>query len=347
MMRIGLAYAMVGPLPESSGETGASSPGSIPSPGDASPEVIDFPPDGYRTTYSPMLTIRESLLGKRPSSEWRPLSLGGLLDEGWDEPWVAPPSGTNGGPRQGWINAADGDFYRLAFFTYGVSDIHKQKATGHLGQFTLYTPLSRRLMLLTNIPFVQTNLNLGSGLPFVGVNEPGGQRGGERRQRRGEVGAGDLSFTPRVMLIDTRDFAMVAQSSVRIPTGQTSLDGRSSLTPALQFWSNPFDRVTLRGGVGVDVALNRAVGSSHFIGQLAAGYTLTGHDVPLFGDLTPYVSAIVDTNLSDATTTIASVTPGFRTHVGRDWYFLAALEVPVAGTRSFDSTAFFWFMKAW
>ena len=300
------------------------------------------PPSGFRSTYSPSGTIRESLFGERPSSEWRPLRFGTLFDEGWDEPWVAPPSSPGGPARQGWLNAPDGDFYRLGYFTYGFSDIYKHEATGHLGQFTLYTPLSRRLMLITNTPFVRANDNLGTG-----PNRPQRRGGGRGRVPEGEAGPGDVTLTPRVMLIDTRDFSMVAQTSVRVPTGQTSTEGQTILTPALQFWSNPFGRLTVRGGAGVDVALNRAAGNSHFLGQTAVGYTLTDHDVPLVGDFTPYVSGLVDADLSDASNTLATVTAGFRNHVGRDWYLLGALETPVTGTRTFDSMTSFAIMKNW
>jgi hypothetical protein len=149
------------------------------------------------------------------------------------------------------------------------------------------------------------------------------------------------------MLIDTKDFSMVAQTSVRIPTGQTSTEGQMILTPALQFWSNPFDRLTVRGGSGFDVGLNRAAGNAHYIGQTAVGYTFTDHDVPLLGDFTPYVSGLVDADLSDASNTLATVTSGFRTHVGRDWHLLGALEIPVTGTRTFDSRTSFAILKVW
>jgi len=31
-----------------------------------------------------------------------------------------------------------------------------------------------------------------------------------------------------------------------------------------------------------------------------------------------------------------SLTPGFRTHLGADWYFLGAVEVPVTSAKPFD-----------
>ena len=35
-------------------------------------------------------------------------------------------------------------------------------------------------------------------------------------------------------------------------------------------------------------------------------------------------------------TNTVSLTPGFRTHLGADWYFLGAVEVPVTSTKAFD-----------
>jgi hypothetical protein len=56
------------------------------------------------------------------------------------------------------------------------------------------------------------------------------------------------------------------------------------------------------------------------------------------GDLVWYVAG----NLGQATdnrgpaTTNFSVTPGFRTHLGRDWYLLGAVEIPVVNPTPFD-----------
>jgi hypothetical protein len=71
----------------------------------------------------------ESLTGDvyADPSRWRPLSLGTFFSEGWDEAWVSPPPGGGGAPRQGWINAADGVFYRLAVATFA----YKNGSTGN------------------------------------------------------------------------------------------------------------------------------------------------------------------------------------------------------------------------
>ena len=83
------------------------------------------------------------------------------------------------------------------------------------------------------------------------------------------------------------------------------------------------------------------------ISQLAIGQTLTDHDVHLFGDFTYYLSAVVNTPLSNGNETSVTLTPGLRTHVGHDWYFLAGLPIPVTNSRVADLGMIFWFMKAW
>ena len=306
--------------------------------------ATDAPTPTYRTLHPIGETIAESLFGAREPSEWHPLSLDSLFSEGWDEPWVGPPRGSGGAPRQGWINAADGDSYRLAYVTYGFRRVHHSTATAQLGQFTLYAPLSRRLALITSVPFFQQNLSLGSGQPFLGGN---GSGGGGLRIPKGRSGFGDLTVAPRVMLVDTRDFSAVGQLAATVPTGQSSGDGRSSLTPSVQFWSNPFSGFGLRGGIGSNVPLNRKAGGPSLLGQFAAGYTFTDHDVPVFGDFTLYLSTVVSVDVESASKTAASLSPGLRTHLGGDYYLLAAVELPVTGSHTFDGTGYFWFMKAW
>jgi hypothetical protein len=56
-------------------------------------------------------TILQSICGKPDPNTWRPLSLATLFSEGWHEAWVPSPNGSGGAPRQGWINAADGNLY--------------------------------------------------------------------------------------------------------------------------------------------------------------------------------------------------------------------------------------------
>ena len=305
-------------------------------------QPIDLSTWSGRTEYPLSQVILESICGKPDPNSWRPLYCSTLLSEGWLEPWVPSPNGSGGAPRQGWINAADGNFYRLWFFTFAEAFNQGNKSNAYLGAFTLYTPLSRRLLLITNIPFVERN-GVASGLPIAGgpsgLNSP---RAGTRNQTT----FGDLTFTPRVLLHETQDFTLTSELAVTVPTGNQPLTGKTALTPAVAFWNNFAGRWVIRGAFGDLIPLGGGLHDT-LISQLALGCTLTDHDVPLFGDFTLYVSAVADTPLAQGQRTSATLTPGMRTHLGRDWYFLAGLPTPVTSARIGDIGMIFWFMKAW
>ena len=292
---------------------------------------------------SPFEVIRDSIFAKTQPEAWRPLPFRTLFSEGWNEPWVEPPGGSKGAPRQGWIDAADGNFYRNWFFVYAFSHDRINGGDGHLGQYVLYTPLNRRLGLIVNVPFIVVNgtaSRSSSFPPSLGAPAPSDK----------SSGFGDLAFTPRVMLFETQDTALSAQLSVRTPTGSLrSGDGaRASLTPQLQFWRNVTDKWVVRGGFGVTAPTNHAAGNGPtLISQLAVGQTLFPHEKTPFGDFTYYVSANVLNSFGSAPSTFVSLTPGFRTYLGKDWYLLGGLEVPVANRPPFREQLIFFFVKAY
>jgi hypothetical protein len=163
--------------------------------------------------------ILESICGQPDPDSWRPLPCSTLFSEGWREPWVPSPNGSGGAPRQGWINAADGNLYRLWFFTFAQAFNQGPKGNAYLGAYTIFLPLSRRLVLITNIPFVLRN-SAGSGLPIIsppGLTMP---------TSKNHTTFGDLSFTPRVLLHETKDFSFRAEVAVTTPTGNQPLRGR-------------------------------------------------------------------------------------------------------------------------
>ncbi len=293
-----------------------------------------------RVVTGPLDTITESLFGQPDPDTWRPLMFSTLLSEGWDEVWVPSPSGSGGAPRQGWINAADGNLYRLNFFTFAQGFNREPKGNAYLGAYTIFAPLSRRLDLIVNVPFVLRN-NAVTGLPFIDPSLPG-----TRQTPKSHTGFGDLSFTPRVLLHETKDFSLTAEMAVITPTGTQPLAGNTTtLVPAVAFWNNVSGGLVVRGGLGLAIPMNGT--SDNLIGQFAVGNTFTAHDTPLFGDFTLYLSTVVNTPLSNGDNTSVTLTPGLRTHVGQDWYFLAGLPTPVTNARVADEGMIFWFMKAW
>jgi hypothetical protein len=322
-----------------------AAPAASPTPGPmTAPGSAYFPGPPYIPT-SPQVesgffaTAAESIFGTPDPNTWRPLPIWTLFTEGWNEAWVPSPNGSGGAPRQGWIDAIDGNLYRLWFFSFSTGFNRGSGRDSFLGGFTIFTPLSRRLDLITNIPFVIRNHPF-SGLPTVSASA----KTAAPTQNHG--GFGDISFTPRVLLHETQDFSLTADLTVLTPTGSRPLAGNSSLTPAIGFWNNFAGGWVIRGGIGDVIPTQRGTGN-HLINQLAIGQTITGHDVRYFGDFTYYLSTVVNTPVTDGDRTSVVLTPGMRTHLGNDWYFLAGLPIPVTKDRVADLGIIFWFMKAW
>jgi hypothetical protein len=291
---------------------------------------------------SPFGVIRASIFAKTNPAAWRPLPLRTLFREGWNEPWIEPPGGSKGAPRQGWINAADGNFYRNWFFVYAFSHKRINGGNGHLGQYVLYAPLNRRLGLIINVPFIVVNGTASRSSVFPpSLGAPGVTRGS---------GFGDITFTPRVMLFEAQGTALSAQLSIRTPTGsaRSGDGGRASLTPQLQLWRNVADKWVVRGGFGVTAPTNHAAGNGPtLISQLAVGQTLLPHEKTPLGDFTYYVSANVLNAFGSSLSTFVSLTPGFRTYLGKGWYLLGGLEVPVTIRPPFREQLIFFLVKSY
>ena len=278
-----------------------------------------------------------SIFGPSDYAPWRPLPLRTLFTEGWDEAWIAEPN-DSGDAQQGWINAADGNFYRLSFFSYLHTHRLAQGGNGNSGSYTLYTPLNRRFELITFIPFVTSQ-------PLLATGKQGFPNPMPSDRRPQGTGFGDLAFTPRVMLADSEYVGVNAQMTIQVPTGDRKLGaGQTIITPGAQFWWNFAENWVMRGGFNAGVGANRQSGGTTLVSQYAIGRTFTDHDVPLVGDLTFYLSTNVFNTVSSSQT-LMTLTPGFRTHLGKDWYALAGLEVPVTGPRPYEENAIAWLMK--
>ena len=77
----------------------------------------------------------------------------------------------------------------------------------------------------------------------------------------------------------------------------------------------------------------------NFEANLAVGYYFTPHDFTPVGDLVWYVSTTIRQpidNRGTSSNTFVTLTPGFRTHVGNNWYLLGAVEVPVTSPTPYD-----------
>src|SRR5512135_2070587 len=139
------------PTPPSDFTSAVGGSGTLAQPTGAVPSYYDgegSEPTVPRVEMGLFETITESIFGQPDPNTWRPLPLSTLFSEGWNEAWVPSPSGSGGAPRQGWINAADGNLYRLWFFTFAQAFNSGPKGNAYLGAYTIFAPLSRRLDLI-------------------------------------------------------------------------------------------------------------------------------------------------------------------------------------------------------
>ena len=363
--RLARAQTQVGPArsaPDADVPAAVATPGPTSPPSDfanlvdeveagdppAFPEFLPgtLPPGAGAPVQNELLgMIGESMFGNR-SDLWRPLSLSTFFSEGWLEPWYPCPRSTTGAPRQGWINSFDGVFYRLFFFDFSYVNDFKKNGNEYLGTLTLFTPISRRFELRFDVPFIASN------------------KGGQSNTYHGNFG--DFTVAPRFLLSESQDLTQIVALHVSTPTGSTvNGNGQTTLTPRYVFWYGglPGGGV-IRGGTGLTIPTNNAGVTSTIGGarktvpgarttytyDLAVGKYWTPHDATP-GDLVTYLSIDGYTTLDDRGPMYSylSVTPGFRFHLGNDYFFLAGIEVPVTGPKnqSFAWAPTFWLLKLW
>ena len=303
------------------------------------PVVVNTPSSAAAPQDMNCLAVaRDSLVGDvYAPGRWHPLPLTTFFSEGWDEPWAGGPNGQNGegAPRQGWLNAADGVFYRLAIATF---DFAKDTGNGNnlTSAISVYTPFNRRFELRWDIPVVISNRG-----PFPGKDY--------------HVSTPDFQLTPRFALSETEDSAQSLDVTFRMPTGDVfNGQGKAAVSPFYNFWVNPWAGLVVRGGVGfglpfgyqsVDVLGAR----SRFLSNLAFGYYFTPHDWAPMGDTVWYLSTNFDRPIDNRgpNNNNVSITPGLRIHLGWNWYGLAGVELPLTRRQPFDYQVLSGLMKVW
>jgi hypothetical protein len=289
--------------------------------------------------------VRESMFGNK-RDPWKKMPLSTFFSEGWLEPWYYYPRSTTGSPRQAWINAYDGVFYRLWFLQFSYDNNFQKNGSAYQGEFTIFTPISQRFQFLFSVPFIDSD------------------KGGLSNTYHGNFG--DFVVSPRFLLSETQDFSQVFECLVRTPTGNTENgNGQTTLTPQYEFWYGglPGGGV-IRGGTGVTIPTNSAGLPTTVAGvhttvpgsrttcnyNLAVGKYWTPHDAK-FGDFVTYLSINGFTTVDDRGPLYSylSLTPGFRFHLTHDYYFTAAVEVPVTGPKnqSFAFGPIIWLVKVW
>jgi len=281
-----------------------------------------------RRRYGPLEVVAESIFGSGTDEPFTPLLLRNFFTDGWDDPWIAPPEDADMPRRQGWVNSADGLFFRNLVLVYTNTEGLPSGQDANLGLFQFQSPLSRRLWISLDEPFVTTASSIG------GVG--------------GATAFGDFNITTRVMLHESRRTSVIAGLRTRMPTGTLStFNGLERLFPDVQFWHHFAGRWSMRGSMGLDVPLNNFnVLPTNLQSILAIGETITEHDRFLIGDFQYYVSANMHNNLSSAPGhTFFSLTPGFRTHLGGEYFLAGGYEIPLVGPDPFGNRLTFFFVK--
>ena len=282
-----------------------------------------------RENLSFLEVVEESFFGD-PTDPWRPLSLSTFFTEGWNEPFDYPVDGSGGAPRQGWINSLDGVFYRLWFLSYRHTQNFHDNGNQDIARYTLFAPVSRRFQIRFDVPFFVSN------------------RGGQNNDYHNNFG--DFVISPRFLLSESQDFSQILGVSIRTPTGEKENGNDvTSVTPEYEFWSNVYKAWVMRGGIGTTLPTQSNRGRYSFNYNFAIGTYLTPHDRTPFGDLTLYVAANGLTTLDNRASDVDffSLTPGFRSHMGHDWYLLGGVEFPLTGpnSASFDYEPNVWVMN--
>ncbi len=284
-----------------------------------------------QNNYSTSEIISQSLTGDVYSdpSKWQDLSLRDLFSTGWNKAWASPPTGGGGAPRQGWLNANDGVFYRLGLGIFGYNDQINSAANSYSGTVSVYTPLNQRFEFRTDVPVAASN--------------------------KYQTNFGDFQITPRMILSETRDTTQTFDLTFRTPTGNSiNGNGVASISPNYNFWTNSWKGLVIRGGAGFTVPYAGNIAAtgarSTFNGNLAAGYYITPHDKTTFSDTVLYVAAnftqAIDTRGPSSTTSL-TLAPGIRTFLGDNWYFLGSVSLPVTNPEAYNYQVLGAFMKVW
>jgi len=257
-------------------------------------------------------------------SRWQELGFRNLFTTGWNQPWESPPTGGGGARRQGWINAYDGVFFRLSIASFAWQHGLANNSDGYTGTLTSYTPLNQRME-------IRTDIGLASDRGPTGL-------------ANAQTNFSDFIVTPRILLSESKEQSQVFEIYLRTPTGNSfNGNGIASISPTYEFWTNYWKGLVVRGGLGFNIPysgdITKAGARSTFNGNLAIGYYLTPHDAVPFGDFVVYVTnnfnQAIDTRGPNSTMTF-TMGPGFRTHLGDNWYLLGQADFGVTNPQPYD-----------
>lgn len=209
-------------------------------------------------------------------------------------------------------------FYTRWFFTkewHLTGSYNANTQDTYTGAFQFNLPLTRRLWIGTDIPFV---INQGDKTSF-----------------------GDVGLKIKTMFHETQNLSISGGMGVRFATGEEATNSEKwILNPHLSVWSDVGHGWSIRGSSGIEILPETVMQSSYsYVGNFAIGQTITPHTAT-FGDFTYYLATNVAVPLESnaiANDVMVTLTPGVRTHIINNTFLLVGVDIPVTNTsNSYD-----------
>ncbi|WP_165073782.1 hypothetical protein [Paludisphaera rhizosphaerae] len=270
-------------------------------------------------------SIFDDIYSEEAQARWTPLSLRGFFTEGWDQPFVLPTASNNGVPRQGWVDAFGGHFFRAWFFVFGYARGVNSTGDRYLGQYTLFVPFNRRFEAQLDVPVVVAT------------------KGGSPSQYHSNFG--DMTVHARFQLSESKDFGQLINIAVRTPTGDyVNGNGVTAITPLYQTWYNLYDQWVVKTEHGVSVPLSHTPTTGHtsIVNNVAVGRYFAGDKDGwihmLWLDLVASQNSVIAGHPRHET--YFSLTPGMRCHITALpglWFFFAGVNVPMTGPQAYSN----------
>jgi len=294
------------------------------------PVTLSAAPAGYAPDRTVLDVIGASLFDDIYSEEakarWTPLYLRTYLTDGWNSPFVLPTSSSAGAPRQGWVGAFDGQFFRAWFFAFAYDQgINQKIGDGYVGRYTIFVPLNRRLEFQWDSYFIVSD------------------KGGASNTYHGNIG--DQTFWLKTLLCETKNYGYGCVLGVNVPTGRTENgQGLNYLQTGFRYLWFPFGgNWMIRGETGPIIPFAHT-GYTQYQNVLGVGRYFAGSKDSWFQQWWFYLvatqtSTIAGTPRHETTFTLL---PGIRCRLpflklGTGlWYFFADVNVPMTGPQAFS-----------
>lgn len=270
--------------------------------------------------YTIWQTVFQSIFIKHaPKREWTPLFATTFFTEGWLEPQIDPPGGSGGSVRQGWIGVPDAFFNRQFIFgMYSYAQGPNKGQNEQVGSFLLESPISRRWDVGFIVPYID-NLQ-GNG-------------------RASASSFGDVTIENRFLVHETQDLTVSFNFNIRTPTGDaTTGNDQTALISYFAFYKDlGYNGWSVRGAGGLvdPVSGPSANRFTTLFQSIGIGQTLTPHNTPIIGDFTPSVCFNASEGLDTSSNAFFSITPGFRTHLGKEFFLLFGVDIPVSANAGY------------